>query len=378
MSSPDGRRMRVALLTNFIPPYRLSLFRAIARQAGELRVFVSTRMEQDRSWVPDWSGLDVVVQRTFTVNHKWGNSDFTEITERHFPYDTLLQLQRWSPDVIIAGELGARSMQAIWYGRLTGTPVVLWATLSDYLEAGRSQLVHTVRAHMVRRAAAVIVNGESGARYIKRLGLSEEQLLRIPCTTDMQTLFELPASKSAMELLYAGSLSERKGVHKFLDGLAEYARRNSNQRIRLTVVGDGPMRPRLQQQPIPQNVAIRWVGAVPYEDLPRWFADGSVFVFPTLGDEWGVVVNEAMAAGLPVLGSTYSQAVEELVRDGENGWLFQPDSVENIVTALTRVYATSDAMLARMREIARATARTLEPQSVAQRIVNRLAALVAA
>ena len=50
-----------------------------------------------------------------------------------------------------------------------------------------------------------------------------------------------------------------------------------------------------------------------------------VLVFPTLADEWGLVVNEALAAGVPVLGSLYSQAVEELVRDGENGWTFRPD-----------------------------------------------------
>ena len=53
------------------------------------------------------------------------------------------------------------------------------------------------------------------------------------------------------------------------------------------------------------------------------YAKASLFAFPTLADEWGVVVNEAMAAGLPVLGSIYSQAVEELVEDGVSGWVFR-------------------------------------------------------
>src|SRR5687767_12825084 len=252
--------MRVALLTNFVPPYRLSLFRAIAEQAGELRVFVSTRMEKGRPWEPDWSGLDVVLQRTLSMNHTWGNGDFKEVAERHIPYDTLAQLRRWAPDVIIAGELGPRSIQAMWYGRLTRTPVVVWATLSDYLEAGRSKLVHAMRRRLVKRASAVIVNGESGADYIKRLGVSDERLLRIPCTTDMNALFDLPIQPAEVELVYIGSISERKGLHKFLDGLAEYARNAPSRKIKLTVVGDGPMRAKLQQQTLPESVSIRWVG----------------------------------------------------------------------------------------------------------------------
>ena len=370
--------MRVALLTNFIPPYRLSLFRAIAEQAGDLRVFVSTRMEKGRPWQADWSGLDVVLQRTWTMNHMWGNGDFQEVAERHIPYDTLTQLRRWAPDVIIAGELGPRSIQAMWYGRLTRTPVVVWATLSDYLEAGRSKLVHAIRGRLVRRASAVIVNGEGGADYIKRLGVADERLLRIPCTTDMEPFFDLPIQPGGVELVYIGAISERKGLHKFLDGLAVCARNAPDKKFNLTVVGDGPMRASLQQRTLPGNVSVRWVGAVAYEELPQWFRIGTVFAFPTLGDEWGVVVNEAMAAGLAVLGSRYSQAVEELVRDGVNGWIFQPDSTASMVAALERVYATPTPELTRMREQARATARQLEPYAAATKIVNRLTALLPA
>lgn len=367
--------MRVALLTNFIPPYRRSLYQAIAAQAGELRVFVSTPMENGRPWIPNWSGLDVVVQRTLTVNRTWGNADFRERYQMHFPYDTLLQLRRWSPDVIIAGEMGARSAQALLYGSLTRTPVVLWATVSDRLETARAPALHAFRRRMLRRAGAVIVNGEGGARYIKQLGVGEDRVLRVPYTTDMTALFQIPFAASELQLLYIGSISERKGVHRFLDGAAAFARTHPSRMIKLILVGDGPMRPSLQQRSMPDNVSLQWIGGVAYEDLPTWFAKGSVVVFPTLGDEWGVVVNEALAAGLPVLGSTYSQAVEELIRDGQNGWLFAPDSQTDIAAALERVYDTTPGVLARMREQARATARQLEPHAAAQKIVARLAEL---
>ena len=57
-------------------------------------------------------------------------------------------------------------------------------------------------------------------------------------------------------------------------------------------------------------------------------------------DEWGVVVNEAMSAGLPVMGSIYSQAAVELVSDGANGWLFDPRSEQNVYATLDRALST--------------------------------------
>ena len=75
--------MRVALLTNFIAPYRLPVFRALALQVGEMRVLLSTVMEDNRAWAVDWSGLDVVVQRTLTAPRTWRGAGFRERIQLH-------------------------------------------------------------------------------------------------------------------------------------------------------------------------------------------------------------------------------------------------------------------------------------------------------
>jgi hypothetical protein len=106
---------------------------------------------------------------------------------------------------------------------------------------------------------------------------------------------------------------------------------------------------------------LQLLGEVPYKDLPRVYQECGVFVFPTLADEWGLVVNEAMASGLPVLGSIYSQAVEELVEDGVNGWVFRPDRSEELYRALERVFSTPAAALDQMRVRARERAEKLTP-----------------
>ena len=76
-----------------------------------------------------------------------------------------------------------------------------------------------------------------------------------------------------------------------------------------------------------------------HERMAEVYAKASLFAFPTLADEWGVVVNEAMAAGLPVLGSIYSQAVEELVEDGVSGWVFRPMNRRKSTPSWTGCYA---------------------------------------
>lgn len=370
--------MRVALLTNFIGPYRVPLFEEIAREAGELRVLVSTRMESNRDWQPDWGELDVVVQRNLMFHRLWKTASFQEAYELHIPYDTAFQLRRYRPDVIITGELGARSLQAVAYARLTGTPVVLWATLSDRIEQARGRLRTLFRRALVNNVNAIIVNGADGARYMHRFGIPDDRMLHVPCTTGIEELLHAPLDKPhTHDLLYVGSISERKGVELLLDGIDQWAAVNPGRNLSLTIVGDGPERARLAGRELPSHVQITWVGSVPYHDLPRYFTAGSILVFPTLGDEWGLVVNEALAAGLPVAGSIYGQAVEELIEDGVNGWTFEPRDAASVAALLDRVMNADASTLHAMRGAARASVRHITAHNQAARIVELLRSVAA-
>jgi len=369
--------MRVALLTNFIPPYRVPLFQALAPKVGNLRIFLSTKMEKGRAWPVEWGDLDVVLQKGLTIPRTWRTARFREPIEMHLPIDTMRVLREYKPDVIVSGEFGLRTAAAVRYARKHNVPMAVWATLSDRLERDRGRVRTRLRSWILKHASLVFTNGEDGARYIRRFGFPDERIIRVPYTTDLEPFLNVRLERSpspSLRVLFVGSLSERKAPDRLLEAAARAANRLRS--ISVTFVGDGPMRLYLQtrmRSPSP-HVNVRFAGNVPYSDLPRWYGNADVLAFPTLGDEWGLVVNEALASGLPVLGSVYSQAVEELVRDGVNGWRVTP-SVDSIAAGLARVMAVRRAEIGRMREAARESVAGITPEYVASVFAREIAEL---
>jgi glycosyltransferase involved in cell wall biosynthesis len=370
---PDNCAVKTVLLTNFIPPYRLELFRSLQGLLNELRIFVSTRMEPGRPWPVDWKELNVTVQRSISWQRTWRHPQgFAESLCWHVPWDTIQLLRQHRPDVVISGELGARSILSSLYCWMNpGTRHIIWATVSEHTEQRRGLLRSLVRHSLLPRADAVLVNGKSGERYVRGFDVRKERIFVAPYTTDMSRLLSLPLSRdeqSRRRLLFVGQLVERKGLSPFLAALVRWGQAHPQQYAQLCMVGDGPLRTSLQSLSLPDNVSVSWTGAVSYEDIATYYRQGGIFVFPTLADEWGLVTNEAMAAGLPVLGSVYSQAVEELIEDSRTGWRFIPDDPDDVDRALQRALSTASSALEEMGALARCRVRELTPELVAQKI----------
>lgn len=373
--------LRLVLLMNFVAPYRVSLFERLRDAVGELRVFISTPMESDRFWAPEWGTLDVVVQRNLTLRRPDRDAaGFSRVLQIHLPYDTLPQLLRHRPDAVISAELGPRSAQAALYKLLRPrTPLLLWCLLSEHSEKGWGRARGALRRFILRRADAVLVNGESGARYIARFGVPDERIVRVNQPVDVARFAAARRTRpdgAATRLLHVGSLTSRKGVVPFAERLAAWARRHPSRALEVWWLGDGEQRAELDALDWPANLRPVFLGNVPYADVPGVYAECDVLVFPTLLDEWGLVVNEAMAVGLPVLGSIYSQAVDELVVEGETGWRFDPLDEADVAAALDRALGASPDALAAMRAAARRRIEGLTPEAAARRIADAVRALV--
>jgi len=367
-------KARGALLTNFIAPYRLPLFQLLAREFGAFRVFVSTPMEPNRAWLPDWGDLDVEVLSTWTLDrtarHPHG---FTGPLFIHLPYTAVFRLWRFRPDFVISGQLGLASASAAIYCALRRSAgLVLWLTLSEVSELGRGWIRTCLRRFLLARADVVMVNGESGARYARSLGASDAKIVRVYQTVDVAA-FSRPGNRerqAGQRLLFVGSGEPRKGLQPFLGHLARWARSHRERPVELWVAGAGAECLGPAPPALPENLQVRWIGRVPYEEMPEVYAEAGILAFPTLADEWGLVVNEALAAGVPVLGSRYSQAVLELVEEDRTGWTFRPDHPDECLAALDRALGTPPEELASMRAACRERIAALTFEAVAERMLE--------
>lgn len=366
--------VRVALLTNCLPTYRVPLFTHLKERVQNLRIFLSTKVVPDRDWHMHWGDLDVSINRTFRWVRQFRNvHGFVDQFAADVPYDTIWTLWRYRPDVVISSEFGMRTLFATVYKLLSPhTKLLIWATLSEHTEATRSKRREIVRRRLLRYADGVFVNGASGKRYIQSLGFHNGPISAVPYTVDNQ-VFQRPGTRSGEEplkLLFTGQLVERKGLYPFLTQLAQWCKNHASRCVMLSIVGKGPELNRLQSILLPTNLKLTFEGVASFEQLPSHYHRADIYIFPTLADEWGVVVNEALNAGLPVLGSRYSQAVEELIKDGVNGWLFTPTDPQDIYAAIDRSLQTDSASLASMRKHAVTAVAELTPQAMADVMVN--------
>jgi glycosyltransferase involved in cell wall biosynthesis len=188
---------------------------------------------------------------------------------------------------------------------------------------------------------------------------------------------DLPAQRDdgcAHRLLFSGQLVERKGLAPFIAALQNVARRRPQQQIEMRIVGGGALMESLRAMQHPANLHVELLGPQTFQQLGQHYAEAGILVLPTLADEWGMVVNEAMAAGLPVLGSVYSQAVEELVDEGTTGWVFRPDVASGIEAAIETALNTSVAELNQMRELARKRVASITPEYAASQMIGAISA----
>lgn len=378
-------RCSVVLLLNFVPPYRVALLQALEREVRRLTVLVSTGMEADRSWKADWRGLDVRVSRSLTLPYRRRHPDgFGEDLSTHLSVDMLPRLCALAPDIVISSEFGARTLQACLYRCLAPllgrrSRLLVWATLSEHSERGRGWARTALRRLMAKFSDGAMTNGESGARYLESIGFAPERIFRIHQSTDLDRFAGLDASgrsaaddEKPLQLITVGSLIPRKGLRPFLQHLIAWCETHPDRSLNWRLIGDGPERAALEALVLPANLKLTLLGDMTYEEVPALMAAADLLAFPTLADEWGLVVNEAMAAGLPVLASCRAQAAEEMVSDGENGWLFDPANPSSTEAALSRALDTPASSRNTMGEEARQTAARFSHANTVQRMMQAI------
>lgn len=251
--------------------------------------------------------------------------------------------------VALPGWVFPEALAGLDWCERTRTPAVLMSESSRH-DHMRLWLREWVKRNRVRRFRSALVGGRWHVDYARQLGVPRAAIFTGYDAVDNdyfragadQARAEAESLRRRLRLPDRYVLSSSRFVRvKNLDGLLKgYARyRAATPEPRdLVICGDGEERDYLHRLARELGVGgtVHWPGFVQYPELPAFYALADAFILASTTEPWGLVVNEAMASGLPVLVSNRCGCSPDLVREGENGFTFAPDP-ENIARALGRL-----------------------------------------
>jgi glycosyltransferase involved in cell wall biosynthesis len=164
-----------------------------------------------------------------------------------------------------------------------------------------------------------------------------------------------PANRQSAErvFIYSGSLTHRKGVDILARAFVALVQEGHN--VKLRIIGNGPLRSKLQRELTPAADKVDFVGFIDWQDLPQQYALGSFLCVPSRYDGWGLVVPEGLASGLPVIATDQMGAGLEFIQSGYNGWLIPANNRNALLSAMRDAASLSQEDLSRLSSNARKT-----------------------
>jgi glycosyltransferase involved in cell wall biosynthesis len=358
--------MRIALLTEIPAPFRIPLFEALAAQPDvDLRVFFLAANDPRRNYPPAGGDFrsEVLPGRDVLAGGRWVVANVGVVG----------RLRRARPDVLMVGGWNQPAFwQALLYARARRVPFVVWVESTARDERSGRGPAELAKRAVVRAAAAFVVPGRAAAEYVESLGVPPERITVAPNAVDLRVFGEQVAAErerrdelrrqlglEGCTFLCVSRLSPEKGVDilvRAFDGVPG----------ELVLVGDGPDRDRVAKL---AGEHVRLLGRIERDELVRWYAAADAYVMPSRSETWGMAMQEAAAAGLPLIASEAAGAGYDLIEEGVNGIRVPVEDIEALRAAL--VHVAEDAELR-----GRARPRTLElaaghtPQAWAKAVVK--------
>lgn len=211
------------------------------------------------------------------------------------------------------------------------------------------------------------------------LGIEKEKITVLPNVIDVEQ-FQASITQSQQEslrekwelpdsgvVLYVGNLEFNKGVQHLIRAVSTV-----NASCHLLIIGDGPYRSKLESlaQKSNQN-NVTFTGKLPNSVLPNYYALSDVFVLPTHGDTWGLVVNEALACGTPVISTTAAGVSGELLQHEENGFVIPPKDPESLADFIECLLA-NDKLRTQYEKAGKEKSSQYTPRSYAECLMNAI------
>lgn len=360
--------MQIAIIVSALPHYFAARVKAYCRLGGETLLVNAGSSEQFYTSIRSDDVGDVKLIELTGIKP---NQMFR-------PINALLDSHK--PDVVvIAGWATAQCYAAIFWAKCNRKKLVVMSE-SQHSDAARSLLREQVKSRIVRTCDTALVGGRLHRDYMVSLGMPGENVFVGYDTVDNRH-FVTGAAKARAEgelerrrlglparyLLASSRFIPKKNLPRLIQAYAKSINGMSDAPD-LVLLGDGPERGSVETAILENDITdrVHLMGFRSYDLLPSYYGLAEGFVHVSTAEQWGLVINEAAAAGLPLVVSAPCGATPELVHEGKNGWVVDPLNVQDMARALSLLIALSPSERAKMGECSRQIVAEWGPERFAE------------
>ena len=328
--------MKTLILTNIPSPYRVAFFNELGKSCS-LTVAFEGNSATDRN--KNWQAENAKYFTPIALNGlRLG-------TDKFLSFKIINLLQKIWDAIIICGYSTPTAMLAIEYLRFKNIPFYL--EVDGGIIRPDSKLKFWFKKHLISAPSGWFSSGKTTTKYLVHYGATPEKIYQYPFTSLMQKdiLPQIPILEHKKELRKALGITENKVlisvgqfIHRKGYDILLKAAANLPKDIGIYIIGDNPTEEYLSLQKELSLPQVHFVGFQSKEELKKWYQAADVFVLPTREDIWGLVINEAMAQGLPIITTDKCIAGLELVKNEENGYIIPTNAISALEKAIKKIF----------------------------------------
>ena len=304
---------RIAYLTQVPGPYREQMHEILAKQDEiEYSVIYCALLEPNRSWK-----LELGKYNRYFLSEKAKSF-------RHNNINVWKLLNKLKPQVLIITAFKPTMLYGYLWCILRGAKLVVYNDGTLESERGYSKIQKIIRKIVFRKAEAFLAPGQGTVDLYNSYQIPDKTIFKSCLCVDNSRFSATKMESRKYHLMFSGQIIERKMPLFFVEVAAKLKKTIPN--LKVLVIGDGNMRAAMINALDAQNIDYDFKGFLDQASLPMQYATAKLFLFPTLNDPWGIVVNEACASGTPVLTCPAAGAAHDLVLDHQNGFVLPLDA----------------------------------------------------
>jgi glycosyltransferase involved in cell wall biosynthesis len=325
--------VKIAFITNLCPTYRVKAFQGLAKRFN-VDFYFYCRPDDSRV-----SHLEIV----------------SDVERFHYLTSAkiLTRLLTKNYSVVIKCSNGRYiTLLSFLIAKLIRKKFIFWHSMWYTPQTLFRRLTMPILQWIFKYSDAIVVYGEHGKKYLESRGVEPRKIFIAWQSVDSE-LFDKPVSAEALStireahgmiakkvILFVGRLVEEKGLSYLIEAVANL----KNDRICLMFIGEGPLKEVLEKQCMESGLGcFGFIGKVPNSELYKYYALADVFVLPSITtrefkEPWGLVVNEAMNQGTPVVVTdAVGAGVGGLVQEGINGFVVPERDSQSLSVALCKI-----------------------------------------